>query len=412
MWRQLMQVGLSLLVTLLSFFFVGGTSSSDWSTQAFVSSGENQIWSNGIPPRGFVKKFAASATSLFAGSLSEVGSADGPVLDARFFNLTEMNTVNDGVQRKLETESWNRFYVMDRSVVRMIHPCAEDIASMMPGPYTLKQVATLPGVPTGANPVQPVHMMLSPDASSIYISAINETGYTGLRKYSYPGMAVQEQSPHNTFIEGLGVRADGTLFYATYSADFTNFEIRKGTINSYSVILSLPASLRELQLCYSSYDDRIYLVYDEPAHFFLRRVHPDTGAMVEINATANVGPYPPVVTADGGIWFSSSSIGTALRYDVISETSQSPSYANNNISSYIPRPDGTAWYHRITDFSATYAPGSLTSVALSTIPDHEVAFGEHPRAVGWTPDREIVVFGYLTFSQPTSSIYEISRREL
>lgn len=78
-----------------------------------------------IPPgMAFIKKLSSTGSVLFAGSNEELTQmVDGPVLSARFENVPEIATINDGVQRKLETEFWNKFYVVDSSQVRLIHPC-------------------------------------------------------------------------------------------------------------------------------------------------------------------------------------------------------------------------------------------------------------------------------------------------
>lgn len=78
----------------------------------------------------FVKQFSPMSRelTLVAGSdTDQLGAInDGTAQDARFRRLHAITNLTDGTQRKMINESWNRWYTMDRSSIRMIHPCEED----------------------------------------------------------------------------------------------------------------------------------------------------------------------------------------------------------------------------------------------------------------------------------------------
>lgn len=75
----------------------------------------------------FIKKLSTGGMSLFAGSISDSGDLDGTVTESRLTNLKSIAATIDGSQRKLENESWNRFYVLDDSKFKLIHPCEESL---------------------------------------------------------------------------------------------------------------------------------------------------------------------------------------------------------------------------------------------------------------------------------------------
>lgn len=76
---------------------------------------------------GFVKKFNQLTSSLFAGSYTSDGEIDGPVLDARFNNMQEIAALSGSPMRPAVIPNTNRYYTLDDSKVRLIHPCIEQI---------------------------------------------------------------------------------------------------------------------------------------------------------------------------------------------------------------------------------------------------------------------------------------------
>lgn len=68
----------------------------------------------------------SSTVALFAGALEVASKVDGPVLDSRWEQITDLATVWSPTQRPALT-SGNRYYVADGSTIRMIHECSLEV---------------------------------------------------------------------------------------------------------------------------------------------------------------------------------------------------------------------------------------------------------------------------------------------